>query len=86
MWSFIQSWWWLIIGPGFMAVSFAANRQLSKEIDANEKFARPDELQVAWHVRHNRHDIIYLSHLVVLGFFIVIVLLTLIANKLHVFD
>ena len=85
MWSFIASWWWVIIVPGLVAISVSASRQLSKEIDTNEKFARPDEQQVAWHVRHNREDIIYLSRLVFHGFFIVIVLLFLIANKLHVF-
>jgi hypothetical protein len=84
------SWLWLIIFPGLLAIIFFANfsaqRQLSKEIDANEKFDRPDDLQVAWHVQHNRQDIIYLCHLVLFGFFIVIMLLVSIANKLHVFD
>jgi hypothetical protein len=79
MWSFIASWWWVIIVPGLVAISVSASvsaeRQLSKEIDNNEKFARPDEQQVAWHVRHNREDIIYLSRLVYLCFFIVIVLI-----------
>ena len=90
MWSFIASWWWLIIisliSPGLIALSIFAQRQLSKEIGANEKFTRPDEQQVAWHVQHTREDIIYLCYLVLLGFVIVIVLLCLIANKLHVFD
>jgi hypothetical protein len=84
------SWfYWFIIAVLFCAplvIPAAALRQLSKEIDQNEKFPMPDQHQVYWHIRHNREDIKSIYLMIVVGFSIIIVLLVLIAAKLHVFD
>jgi hypothetical protein len=57
-----------------------------KEVDGNEKFAKPEEHQVFWHVVHNRQDIKSIYFATYFGFAIVIALLLRIAQKLNAFS
>jgi hypothetical protein len=81
-----MSWLWLLSFLLLIIIPVIARNQLSKEIDQNEKFPTPEQHQVYWHVRHNREDIKTIYFMIVIGFSVVILLLVLIANKLHVFD
>ena len=81
-----MSWLWLLLLLALGIIPVIARSQLSKEIDQNEKVPTPEQHQVYWHVRHNREDIKTIFFMIVIGFSVVILLLVLIANKLHVFD
>jgi hypothetical protein len=65
--SYIQAWlegWWFA-APVLVAVIVVMlmQRQLARVIEANRRFAPPEDRQVRWHIRHLRQDLALVAYL-----------------------